>query len=305
MVVALPNDHKVKLYSSADLKSWKPLSEFGPAGATGGQWECPELFELPVEEAKGVSRWVLKVGINPGGRIGGSSEQYFIGKFDGSRFVNDNPADLTLWTDYGKDCYCALTFNGLPRTHKPVMIGWMDNWQYAAKLPTHPWRGQMTFPRELSLRTTDEGIRLYQRPAEELEQLIDTNKDSNTTHSFLLIFPLNARLGKPAGLKILSDATHYTEVGYDPIKKSVFLDRSHSGEIAFSPDFPARIDAPLTSKKPAISMQILVDRSSVEVFADGGRVVSTNLVFPPKGAYKIEHIGARVVAIDQAIKSTF
>lgn len=304
MVVALPNEHKVKLYRSADLKHWQQLSEFGPAGATGGQWECPELFELPVAGSRGESRWVLKVGINPGGRLGGSSEQYFVGRFDGTRFLNDNPAALTLWTDYGKDCYCALTFNGLPRSHKPVMIGWMDNWQYAGKLPTSPWRGQMTFPRELSLRSTREGIRLYQQPAEELEQLIDAAKDSSATHSFLLLFSLNASLGKQVGLKILSDAVHYTAIGYDPLKKSVFVDRTHSGETDFSADFPSRIDAPLDAGGSTVKLQVLVDRCSVEVFADDGRVVSTNLVFPPAHAFQIGHIGSRVVAIDQAIQST-
>src|SRR5262249_5243571 len=149
MVVALPNDHKVRIYGSADLKHWSALSDFGPAGATGGQWECPELFELPIEGSRSETRWVLKIGLNPGALQGGSGEQYFIGRFDGARFTNDNPAQQTMWTDYGKDCYCALTFNHLPKDRAPVMLGWMNNWQYAKYLPTSPWRGQMTFPRRL------------------------------------------------------------------------------------------------------------------------------------------------------------
>ncbi|MBV8817999.1 MAG: glycoside hydrolase family 32 protein, partial [Acidobacteriaceae bacterium] len=129
MAVALPDDHKVRMYASPDLKNWQQVSEFGPQGAIGGQWECPELFELPVEGRRGESRWVLKVGLNPGGLQGGSGEQYFIGKFDGNKFVNDNPESLSLWTDYGKDCYCALTFNNLPARQTPLMIGWMSNLQ--------------------------------------------------------------------------------------------------------------------------------------------------------------------------------
>ena len=72
------------------------------------------------------------------GLQGGSGEQYFVGAFDGARFVNDNPASTTLWTDYGKDCYCALTFNNLPRTENPVMLGWMNNWQYAGNCQPLP-----------------------------------------------------------------------------------------------------------------------------------------------------------------------
>ncbi len=85
---------------------------------------------------------MLKVGLNPGGLQGGSGEQYFVGDFDGTRFTNDNPPSTVLWTDHGKDCYCALTFNAMPQSTIPVMLGWMSNWQYAAKVPTSPWRGK-------------------------------------------------------------------------------------------------------------------------------------------------------------------
>ncbi len=305
MAVSLPNDHKVRLYASSDLKHWNAVSEFGPAGATGGQWECPELFELPVEGQAGETRWVMKVGLNPGARLGGSGEQYFVGRFDGSRFTNENPSSLTLWTDYGKDCYCALTFNGLPHGQKPVMIGWMDNWQYAAKLPTSPWRGQMTFPRELSLRKTFEGIRLYQQPVEQIEQLAGSSDDSRPTHSFMLAFSLNTDQGKVVGLKLLSNAANYTSVGYDPAKKVLFVDRTHSGLTSFSPDFSARIEAPLTTGEKRLEIKVLVDRCSIEVFADGGRVVSTNLVFPPPEAYGSKNIGGPVLAIEQPVKSIY
>ncbi len=167
MAVSLPNDHKILIYTSPDLKRWQRASEFGPAGATGGQWECPELFEVPLD-GKAETRWVLKVGINPGAVAGGSGEQYFIGHFDGEHFTNDNAAATTLWTDYGKDCYCALTFNNLPKTEAPTMLGWMSNWQYAREMPTTPFRGQMTLPRKLALKTTPEGIRLFQQPIDAL-----------------------------------------------------------------------------------------------------------------------------------------
>ncbi len=305
MAVSLPNDHKVRIYGSSDLKNWNALSEFGPAGATGGQWECPELFELPVEGQNNETRWVMKVGLNPGARLGGSGEQYFVGKFDGSRFTNDNPPSLTLWTDYGKDCYCALTFNGLPRGRKPVMIGWMDNWQYAAKLPTSPWRGQMTFPRELSLRKTSEGIRLYQQPVEEIEQLAGPTDDSAPTHSFIAAFSLNIDKGREVGLKLLSNRESYTSIGYDPGKHVVFVDRTHSGLTSFSPEFPARIEAPLVASGKTLAIKVLVDRCSVEVFADDGRVVSTNLIFPPANANGTENIGGKVIAVEQPVKSIY
>ncbi|HEY6988582.1 MAG TPA: glycoside hydrolase family 32 protein [Bryobacteraceae bacterium] len=286
MAVALPSDHKVRFYRSQDLKNWTMLSAFGPAGATGGAWECPELFELPVEGLKAETRWVLKVGLNPGGLQGGSGEQYFVGRFDGARFINDNPSSTTLWTDYGKDCYCALTFNNLPRGERPVMIGWMNNWQYAAKLPTSPWRGQMTFPRALSLRQTPEGLRLFQEPVANIKELEGPTpvESEPKTHSFRLRSEMHFGSAQEVGWRLLAGASKYTLVGYARKNGKLFVDRTRSGLTGFSEDFPARLEAPLKLRGDSLRLDILVDRCSIEVFADGGRVTSTNLVFPPAGA---------------------
>ena len=294
MVISLPNEHKVRFYGSPDLKHWSALSEFGSAGAVGGQWECPEFFELPVAGTGNETRWVLKVGLNPGARLGGSGEQYFVGKFDGARFSNDNPPSETLWTDYGKDCYCALTFNGLPAGRESVMIGWMDNWQYAAKLPTSPWRGQMTLPRRLSLHRTAAGLRLFQEPisleklARKTHEVKDQTPVELSTHSFVLDSQMELGGARDVGWHILADGAHYTAIGYDQRKQILYVDRTHSGDTNFSPAFGARITAPLTLRCRPLKLRILVDRSSVEVFANGGEVTSTNLVYPQARANRIE-----------------
>jgi sucrose-6-phosphate hydrolase SacC (GH32 family) len=88
MTVSLSAEHQVCFYGSTNLKEWTLLSKFGPAGATGGVWECPDLFELPLPGTS-EKRWVLAVNINPGSIAGGSGGQYFIGQFDGTRFVAD------------------------------------------------------------------------------------------------------------------------------------------------------------------------------------------------------------------------
>jgi fructan beta-fructosidase len=285
MAVALPNDHKVLIYASADLKKWQRLSEFGPAGATSGQWECPELFELPVD-GKPETRWVLKVGLNPGALQGGSGEQYFIGRFDGERFQNENPQVTTLWTDYGKDCYCALTFNNLPTTRPPVMIGWMSNWQYARDAPTSPWRGQMTLPRKLALRNTAEGIRLMQQPVDSLTKLREApvavhESIGGTGHQFQFTSIIPLGTAQEVGWKVLAKDGTFTSIGYHRRQGLLYVDRRHSGDVGFSKDFPARTEAPLDLNENTLRLDVVVDRDSVEVFADGGRVTMTNLVFPP------------------------
>ena len=246
----------------------------------------------------------MKIGLNPGGLQGGSGEQYFVGRFDGQKFVNENPAPLTLWTDSGKDCYCALTFNGLPRGHDPVMLGWMNNWQYAGKIPTSPWRGQMTVPRRVVLRKTADGIRLVQVPVQPLEQLRETptqyqakgvaeiNRNLKAKPVQARTFDVQATIDQGAaqgfGWKLLTGGGSYLTAGFDVKKQEFYVDRTHAGVTDFSKEFPARTAAPLKLGKQALKLRVLVDRSSVEVFAMDGEVAITNLVFPKGGVEGIE-----------------
>lgn len=284
MTVALPRDHKVAFFGSTDLKHWKQRGEFGPAGAAGGLWECPDLFELPVDGDPERTRWVLKVGLNPGHVAGGSGEQYFVGRFDGSTFRNDNPPGLTLWTDYGPDCYCGLTWNDAPGG--PVMLGWMNNWLYARFLPTRPWRGQMTLPRKLALASLPEGLRLVQRPVGALQALRDEPVDAGAETGGTFELEARVQVGQAAelGWKLLAGDAQETVVGYDARAEQIFLDRRRSGQGAFSTLFQRRYRARLPLVNGELKLRVFVDRSSVEVFAGDGRVVLTALVFPDPGS---------------------
>lgn len=175
MVVALPDQHKVRFYRSKNLRQWDLASEFGPAGAVGGVWECPDLMELPVRESAGKheaigkvvsTRWVLNVNLNPGGPAGGSADQYFVGQFDGTRFTEDHPNSGPHWADWGKDFYASTSVSNTPPDQNRIWIAWMSNWQYADKLPSLPGRGEMTVPRTLYLRqpNTHDAITPSQEP---------------------------------------------------------------------------------------------------------------------------------------------
>lgn len=90
MVLALPNVHKLLIYTSNDLKNWTQVSEFGPANAISGQWECPGIFPLPVNGDTNNVKWVAQIGLNPGGPNIGSGTQYIVGSFDGITFKADS-----------------------------------------------------------------------------------------------------------------------------------------------------------------------------------------------------------------------
>jgi fructan beta-fructosidase len=296
MVVSLPNDHQVAFYTSPDLQHWTQQSRFGPTASIGGQWECPNLLRIP--NANGSeSLWALKIGLNPGSLQGGSGEQYFLGSFDGHRFTQSPDPGSHGWTDYGKDSYCAITYNNLPATERPTLIGWMDNWQYADKLPTTPWRGQMTLPRRLTLVRDREGLALSQDPVvAPLRQgqptLIDATllpTQSSTdipaqppTELELTFDPADA---EAFGLRLFSDSTHFTEVGFDRNTMHLYVDRTHAQD-DIVPRFPARTEAPLAASRP-FDLHLILDRSSLEVFAQHGTISMTNLIFPAGASTQI------------------
>jgi fructan beta-fructosidase len=298
MAVALPKQHKVQFYSSSDLKQWGLLSDFGPTGDINGDWECPDLIRVPSSNSA-KSIWALKVGLNPGAPQGGSGEQYFLGDFDGKSFRQSRLRGSHGWTNYGKDDYCAISFNNLPKDQKPVLLGWMSNWQYAAQIPTTPWRGQMSLPRRLSYISDAAGLALKQEPivaplrGKNYEiSALSTNASApyGSAHTLQPPFEIRLHFDHPIepvfGLKIYSDQQHWTEVAFDTSKKEFYIDRTHSGA-AISPDFPTRTKAPLVATRP-YDLTLIVDRSSVEAFAQDGTIAMTDLVFPVSNNLQIQ-----------------
>lgn len=173
-VMALACGQEIHFYTSHNLLEWQFASAFGEGEGAHTQhpWECPDLFELPVEGAgpdEPASRWVLVVGIGatPDNPFG-SFTQYFVGEFDGQRFSNDNAPGTVLMMDVGRDFYAVQSWSNTPG--RQLALAWLNNWQYATQSPEAGWRGTMSLPRELALSATHCGVRLRQRFAREIYQ---------------------------------------------------------------------------------------------------------------------------------------
>jgi fructan beta-fructosidase len=309
IMILAAGDH-VRLFASRNLRQWNEVSQFGREwGAHGGVWECPDLFEIRVDGTT-QKRWVMLVSMNPGGPNGGSATQYFVGKFDGARFEPDSGFARTtgvssrlpasgLWLDHGRDNYAGVTWSGVPTEDgRRLFIGWMSNWDYARDVPTQAWRSAMTIPRSLSLHATPSGMRLYSAPVQELRTL----RDAGSTLSAARLAgstPLKLRHGAtPASLEIdlefvarsgtrstfaieLSTTGGETyRVGYDLETRQYFSDRTGVAR-AFSDRFASGVHrAARLSTDSIVRMHLFIDRASVELFADGGATVMTDIVFP-------------------------
>jgi len=306
MAAVEAGDFKVVLYKSEDLKTWEHLSDFGPANATGGIWECPDLFALPVDGNPLELKWVLTVNLNPGGPNGGSAGQYFTGDFDGVKFTSDStitsgeqdPDRLEEynWLDWGRDYYAAVSFSDAPEGRR-IMIGWMNNWDYANQIPTSPWRSPMSLPRELSLATVGGRTRLVQNVVEEaMSRHAAPAVQSQPIHLSGETRPVPATVGpvqlieadftagtaEEFGLIVRGSGTEGTRIGINPAQGRLILDRTASGDTGFHDGFPSVDTAPINARDGRYRLKIYVDHCSVEVFAQHGELVLTDLIFPDK-----------------------
>ena len=319
MTVAWPAQRMVRFYASPNLKAWTHLSDFGPAGSTSGVWECPDLFPLPVGQK---TKWVLIVNVSSDAPAGGSGCQYFVGDFDGTQFTPDPalPAGKApLWADFGPDFYAAVSWSDIPQQDgRRLWLGWMSNWTYANDVPTSAWRNAMSIPRELSLRQIADGLRLLQKPVREMEKLRGAHYEfkggsiaeangwlkANSLHGNSLEIVVEfLPPGKGSqGLKLLQGPEEETVVGVDRDHGRIYLDRKRSGNVTFHPKFSGQHVAPLSAPGNRVRLHIFIDACSVEVFANNGEQVLTDLVFPSPGSDGLEFFAptenARILAVD-------
>lgn len=279
-IMTLATKQTITFYGSQNLKKWERLSEFGEGtGAHGGVWECPDLLRFATSEGE---KWVLLVSINPGGPNTGSATQYFVGDFDGKTFSSVQQ-DIR-WMDYGPDNYAGVTFSNTEGRH--ILMGWMSNWEYANVVPASTWRSGNTVARDLTLTKVNDKWILASQPVTELKnvasaQQIDEGKlktDSVKTGSQ---FRLSFETQKIEDFEfILSNGKgNKLAFGYDKAKNEYYLDRSVAYNVEFSDKFVKRAVAPRVSKSPEANYTILVDRNSIEVFADNGSTNLTGLFF--------------------------
>ncbi|MEL7370146.1 MAG: glycoside hydrolase family 32 protein [Myxococcota bacterium] len=284
MVIAAKD--RVLLYTSTGLLQWTRRAEFAPGGAAAeGMWECPDLFPLSIGD---VTKWVLLVSVQQSGPSGGSAMQYFIGQFDGTRFVADDlPAPL--WLDFGTDCYAGVSWSNLPNDERTI-IAWMSSWRYADRVPTTVWRGAMTLPRRLSLTKTREGIRLRCVPVPQLQKLrqspiaIDAGRGDLPEQSAEVRFQVKSSTASPlqdTHITLKSAAGDALRINVNISTKSLVVDRRDA--VGRTEILQQTIQAPipedvLTSK--TLEGVIFVDQSSVEIFLGDGLLCATALVFP-------------------------
>jgi fructan beta-fructosidase len=207
-----------------------------------------------------------------------------------------------LWLDWGRDCYASVSFSDAPDDRR-IIIGWMNNWDYANELPTAPWRSSMTLAREVRLTTANGSARLVQQPVlADLctgEELPTANGQMNADTVELRNSALRLPDAVTGSAQIIeaeilpgsaerfdfrlfgsSDGSKGTVLSYNTTSAQLVLDRRQSGNTCFHGKFASVESAPVDLEDGVLKLLIVVDHCSVEVFVQDGKVVLTDLIFP-------------------------
>ena len=331
-VMIVSADKNMRFYESKDLKQWSYMSEWGAGyGPQPNQFECPDFMPMAVDGNKQNMKWVMIVNINPGFVFGGSGTMYFVGNFDGHKFTCDTAPSDVKWLDWGKDHYATVTYSNTG--DRVIAMPWMSNWQYANLTPTQQFRSQNALPRDLKLYTADNGELLVSAaPVKETEALRGETTDLGAFEgekkvdfankgAFELDFDLSATGDANCGVDLLNSKGEKVSIYFDAKQQRFVMDRAESGIVEFGKkvephqietpasrracvaslvhyknDFALATWAPVPVKADTHHVQVFVDKSSVELFVDGGRIAMTNLVFPNEPYQQLRFWGGKVAA---------
>ena len=308
MVVARTQVYEISLYSSKNLVDWKYLSGLKKHGILGYQYECPNLVKIPVfdpvAKEKIGYKWVMFVSINPGGPIGGSFVEYFVGEFNGAEFIPDTNEARIM--DHGKDFYAVQVFNNTESEDLVLALGWASNWQYSEMTPDYAWKNCMSIPRKLTLqahRANDDSLEhlvLYNEPffgngAEKRKTTHALHDKSITKTASVFKFKIKwsfkpQRLARGTftawSIKVCAPNSESSLIiGFEACSASFFIDR---GVLFNQPEnylFNNRSTVDLVPYKidshgsQHFSVEGIVDRNILELFFNDGYATATNTFF--------------------------
>ncbi len=315
-IMIVSADKEMRFYNSHNLKDWTYLSAWGEGyGVQPCQFECPDMVQLPVNGNKDQMKWVMIVNVNPGCYFGGSATQYFVGDFDGTNFICDSPKETVKWLDWGKDHYATVCFSNTG--DRVIAVPWMSNWQYANIVPTKQYRSANALPRELELYKQDNELYVSVAPVEEVCNLRKEMKEipafmvekekhvdallKNNEGAYEIEMKFVSGTADIMGFKLLNQKGEVVDIYFNQSEGKLVMDRTKSGIVDFGRnskphaiemhdqrvkmsinyinDFALATWGPV-AKASAHTMNIFVDKCSIEIFLDGGKLAMTNLVFP-------------------------
>ncbi len=293
-VMLMAEETKVGFYESDNLKDWSYTGGFQTDDI--GLIECPDLYMMRADD--GSVKWVLGVSANGKAIDKPNTYAYWVGDFNGNEFFPDH--EEPEWLDYGFDWYGGVTFEdgeSEDKLNHRYALAWMNNWKYADETPTmaEGFNGLDSIVRQIELKKSEnEKYYLTSQPKEELDQLTSSVDSferievdgSETLEATGTAYQLEADISwddlENTGLRLREseDQSRHIDVGISPEKQYSYVNRSSTEQ----PDKDHELiesQAPFDENQKEVHLKVLVDKTSVEVFIDDGKVAHSNQAFPP------------------------
>ncbi len=282
---------QIVLFSSKDLKKWEFCAVLDRCGnRIGRMWECPDFFPVgdPAQNTRVLVISPQDVEAELPEMHNGNNALFLIGDYDAQKQAFHRKRIQSA--DYGLDYYAPQTM--LTPDGRRILIAWMKSWDTNIFPEGFSWNGMMTVPRELSVRKEDG--RILQNPVRELERYRKTPVCAERVHvheavSFEGIFGRMADLQVEIGgrgfgtftISVAADDEHHTDIVYDEETEVLRFDRTCSG---LRRDVVCARSMPVPKREGKVRLRILLDKYSVEIFANGGESVMTSLITTPQEA---------------------
>lgn len=311
-LMVLAEGHKIGFYTSPDLKNWTYRSGFERNDL--GLFECPDLFRMSINGDPAHTRWVLATGANGASTGMTTGTVYWTGDWDGKHFTADD--DKPRWLDSGADFYAMVTWedprlSDTKRLASRYAIGWLNNWAYATKLPTNGWHGGTnSIVRHIELRSVDGKPVLVSQPIDAFDKLegnaevrtrVRVTDSSKTTlpqpesDAYRLRIELDAASdANEVRFRLKEKGGHFAIVGYNFKDGTVFVTRDKDAIADLMPEVYREVrKAPAPARDGVVTLDIIVDTISIEVFVNDGEVVLSDLVFGAPGVnnFSVESFG--------------
>jgi fructan beta-fructosidase len=289
ILVASQHFSKFVFFESTNLKDWKEFYILDLGADYHEMWDCVDFYPLQSAETPSVTKWVLSFSLftKTEGRVAGQA--YFVGDFDGKKFTPDTKR--YQFFDQGPDLHAGVTWSEIPNNERRIFIAWFGNWRSSGqKIPTKPWCGALTLPREVTLHQTRNGYRLHSQPVKESNSLRAGKVESTTSlpAQYELEYTIN---GKQDSKTIISNASgEQITFGYIAADHTFYFDRSQAGAFDRRVNFPRRHSFKIESRQERLKVRVLVDNSVAELFINDGEYTMSEQFFPeqPFQILKIE-----------------
>jgi len=302
-ILVLAAGPRVLFYRSRNLIDWEFASEFGRFQRDETLfWECPDF--IPMRSDKGRVHWVLFVSNQSRRSFDFPQMQFFVGVFDGYRFEDYIVEKEVQIVDYGPDFYGAQSWYG---TEKRTWIGWMSHWAYSHMVPTSPWRGIMSIPRNLELEEDGDTHVLIQQPVEALLQAHGEAVEVRDMKTFQLpssscdiLITLDRPFTGRFRMEFVTKSQDRLLVQWEGSTRILTIARRGLVGNGFHPKFDQDIEIPVQLNGP-LTIRLIVDHSTLEFFINGGRQVATCQVFPESEFFQLIHDHSSGIALRSLI----